>query len=121
MHLLMRRSFALFALPLFGCHDVTTSSVPAVCRVTPMISPVTVTIPVGSAVTFASTLESGCPRPLFRNESPAILQLDVDSLSVASVHVHGIAAGVGHFRIRAGADTTLSTLVSVTVTPLGPP
>ena len=116
----MRRFYILLAFLFVGCHESNDLLIPA-CRVTPVITPLAVTISVGSTVTFASSLDGGCPAPLFRNESPAILQLSADSLSVASVHVRGIAAGVGHFRIRAGADTTLSTVVSVTVTPSGPP
>lgn len=80
-----------------------------------MVSPSIVAISVGTTVTVASTLDSGCPAPLFQNESPTILQLNSDSLSVASIRVRGIAAGVGHFRVLAGADTTLSTVVLIVV------
>ena len=113
----MRHSLALLALIFFGCKEAMTSSVPAACRVTPVITPLTATIPVGSAVTFASTLEGGCPLPLFRNETPAILQLDSVA---ASVRVRGLGAGIGRFRVRAGADTTLSTVISVVVTAPAP-
>src|SRR5690242_20620168 len=112
----MRRFFLLFAFILLGCHDATTASAPAVCRVTPVITPPTATILVGSAITFTSSLEGGCPVALFRNETPAILQLD--SVFAASLRVRGISAGLGRFRIRAGAETTLSTVVSVTVAAL---
>jgi len=85
------------------------------CRAAASASPSTATVAVGQSVTIAVSLEQGCPAPLIRNETPAIIQIDAGSLG--SVRATGLSPGNGRLTVRSGADTLLATTVSITVTP----
>lgn len=88
---------------------------PAGCRAIAQASPSLVRIAVGQSVTIAVTIEQGCPAPLVRNETPAIIQ--VDSSSLGGLRATALSPGNGRLTIRSGVDTLVATTVSITVTP----
>ena len=88
---------------------------PSGCRAIATAAPSNVTIGVGQSVNIAMTIEQGCPAPLVRNDTPAIVQ--VDSVSLGFARATGRAPGAGRLIIRSGVDTLVSTTVSITVTP----
>lgn len=88
---------------------------PAGCRAAASASPSTATVAVGQSVSIALSVASGCPAPLLRNETPAIIQ--IDSGSFGSVRATGRSPGTGRLTVRSGADTLVATTVSITVTP----
>ena len=115
MPLLMRNyTWLVFVLCLGACDTGETSATLPSCRAIAQAAPLAATIPVGSAITIAATAEVGCPLPLVRNETPAVIQ--IDSVAVATVRVTARAVGDGRVRIRSGVDTLVSIAIRVTVT-----
>jgi hypothetical protein len=110
---------AVLALTLAACERAPTSTatpnVSARCSGAPQVGPATATVHPAESVTFAVSLEMGCPEPLIRNETPGILQLD--AVSPTLIRVTGRAAGDGRMRVRSGPDTLASTVIPVTVQP----
>jgi hypothetical protein len=100
---------------VLACDEHTTAARAAPCRPIAQAGPSAATIAVAASVTIAVSIESGCPAPLVRNETPAVLQ--VDSVSLGLIRIVGRATGSGQVRVRSGVDTLVSALVSVTVTP----
>ena len=87
---------------------------PSGCRAIAAAAPSSVTIGVGQSVNIAMTIEQGCPAPIVRNDTPAIVQLD--SVSLGFARATGRAPGAGRLIIRSGVDTLVATTVSITVT-----
>lgn len=111
--LLCAASFATVCAVLAGCDNNPTVGLLATCDATASVAPTSARIAVGDNVTISETLESGCPSPIVRNDSPALLQ--VDSVAPGTIRVTGLAAGNGIVRILSGVDTLVSTAVTVTV------
>lgn len=84
------------------------------CRAIALAAPNLVTLSVGQSVDIAMTVESGCPAPLLRNDTPTILQ--VDSLAIGFARVSGRSPGAGRLTVRSGVDTLVTASVLITVT-----
>lgn len=108
----LRAAALVFALA--GCGEGTTVPFVANCGHLAQAAPTSATIRVGENFLLAVTIEGGCPSPTVRNETPAVLTVDVAG---SAFRVTGRAAGDGRVRVIASADTLVTTLVSVTVTP----
>jgi hypothetical protein len=95
----------------------TLRSCQPIAQASPVVGtiPFTGTIPIGAAITVSITTQPACPTPVVRNDAPNVLQ--VDSVSVSSVLITGLAIGTGRVRFVSGLDGLTWTAISVTVTP----
>lgn len=102
-----------------GCNADSAPEVaganPSGCRAIAAAAPSTTTLSVGNSINIAVSIEQGCPAPILRNETPAIIQIDSSSLGL--VRATALSPGNGRLTIRSGVDTLVATTVSITVTP----
>lgn len=84
------------------------------CRPFASVSPPAAAIHIADTLRLASTIESGCPSPLVRNDTPAVIRLD--SISAGIFRVTGLTVGAGRVRVVSPIDTTVAASVAVTVT-----
>ena len=101
------------ALTVAACDQNSSLAAAPSCRAIAQFAPRSATIHVGDSVVVGFTIQSGCPAPLARNQTPSILQ--VNQPSAGGIHIVGLAAGSGRVRILAAVDTTLADSVQVTV------
>jgi len=85
------------------------------CRAIAQARPSSVLIAVSQTVHVALTQDGGCPAPIATNETPAVIRLEFQSAT--ELEIAGLAAGAGRIRVRSPIDTTVTSLVSITVTP----
>lgn len=84
------------------------------CRAIAQAAPISITFAVGAVVTLATSIEAGCPAPIVRNETPAILEV---TGSVGLFQVKALALGTGRIRVLSAVDTTVTQLALYTVIP----
>ncbi|MEP6495988.1 MAG: hypothetical protein ABJF01_25130 [bacterium] len=104
----------LFAGVLNGCDDAPTIAGGTQCLATVNFSPTSANMAVGDSVRIAISVDGGCPAPIVRDETPAVLQVDV--LSTGVFRVQGLSAGAGRVRILSAVDTTVSGVFTASVT-----
>jgi hypothetical protein len=111
-----RVSFRVLAslLILSGCDSSSTPLVVAGCHAIAQATPLVGRIPLGTAITVATTQEGGCPAPLVRNETPSIIRIDTAG-APPRIRVTGVAIGEGRVRVRSGVDTLVSVTLEMTV------
>jgi hypothetical protein len=103
----------VFVLCLGACDTNATPAALPFCRAIPQATPLAATIPLGSVFVIATTVGAGCPPPLVQNQTPAVIQLD--SGTVATFRVTGLAIGNGRIRIQSSVDTLVAIIIPVTV------
>lgn len=85
------------------------------CKGGASLTPTTASIHVADTIRLATSLQSGCPAPLLRNDTPGVIRLE--SISSSLMRVTGLAVGTGHVRALSPLDTTVSAEAAISVTP----
>jgi hypothetical protein len=85
------------------------------CKGGASLTPTTASIHVADTVRLVTSLESGCPAPLLRNDTPGIIRLE--SISSNLMRVTGLTVGTGHVRALSPLDTTIAAEAAISVTP----
>ena len=84
------------------------------CRPLASVAPIAAAIHIADTLRFATSVESGCPSPLLRNDTPTVIR--VDSISASIFRVTGLTVGTGRVRVVSPVDTTVAASVAITVT-----
>ena len=97
-----------------ACDYAPTLAGGRTCLATVQFSPLSLNLFVGDSAVVAMSLDGGCSPPAVRNETPAVVA--VDSLTVGTFQVRGLAAGAGQVRLLSPVDTTVTRALTVVVT-----